>query len=144
MRERTEGGFVTSPVLADLEPETGSGLDIIAAGEDRHVYAWHADGEAVKGFPVLVEDPDKLASVNPTSNQPAFNANVPADQNKDEDQGKIVDTPAVAAARRPGQTAEHHRRHQRGVPRQQGQRRRTQRQRREHGLARRASARRGC
>ena len=29
-----------------------------------------ADGEAVKGFPVLIEDPDKLASVNPVSNQP--------------------------------------------------------------------------
>jgi hypothetical protein len=97
VRERTEGGFVTSPVLADLEPESGSGLDIIAAGEDRHLYAWHADGKAVKGFPVLVEDPEKLASVDPTSNQPSFNGNVPADQNKDEDQGKIVDTPAVAS-----------------------------------------------
>jgi hypothetical protein len=102
VRQRTEGGFATSPVLADLEPEKGRGLDIIAAGEDRHVYAWHADGEAVKGFQVLVEDPDKLASVNPVSNQPTFNANVPADQNKDEDQGKIVDTPAVAQLDGPG------------------------------------------
>jgi hypothetical protein len=102
VRQRTEGGFATSPVLADLEPEKGSGLDIIAAGEDRHVYAWHAGGEAVKGFPVLVEDPSKLASVDPTSNQPTFNANVPADQNKDEDQGKIVDTPAVANLDGPG------------------------------------------
>ena len=102
VRQRTEGGFATSPVLADLEGEKGHGLDIIAAGEDRHVYAWHADGEAVKGFPVLVEDPDKLASVDPVSNQPTFNANVPADQNKDEDQGKIVDTPAVAQLDGPG------------------------------------------
>jgi hypothetical protein len=102
VRQRTEGGFATSPVLADLEPEKGSGLDIIAAGEDRHVYAWHPGGEAVTGFPVLVEDPSKLASVDPTSNQPTFNANVPADQNKDEDQGKIVDTPAVANLDGPG------------------------------------------
>jgi hypothetical protein len=102
VRERTEGGFVTSPVLADLEPEKGKGLDIIAAGEDRHLYAWHPGGEAVKGFPVLVEDPEKLSSIDPTSNQPAFNANVPADQNKDEDQGKIVDTPAVAQLDGPG------------------------------------------
>lgn len=102
VRERTEGGFVTSPVLADLEPESGSGLDIVAAGEDRHLYAWHPDGKAVKGFPVLVEDPEKLASVDPTSNQPSFNGNVPADQNKDEDQGKIVDTPAVANLDGPG------------------------------------------
>ena len=83
-------------MLADLEPGTGKGLDIIAAGEDRHLYAWHADGEAVKGFPVLVEDPDKVASVDPVTNQPTFNANVPAQDSKDEDQGKLVDTPAVA------------------------------------------------
>jgi hypothetical protein len=102
VRQRTESGFVTSPVLADLEPEKGSELDIIAAGEDRHVYAWHPGGEAVKGFPVLVEDPTKLASVDPTSNQPTFNANVPANQDKSEDQGKIVDTPAIAQLDGPG------------------------------------------
>ncbi len=50
VRQRTEGGFATSPVLADLEPEKGGGLDIIAAGEDRHVYAWHADGESRQGL----------------------------------------------------------------------------------------------
>ncbi len=102
VRERTEAGFVTSPVLADLEPQNGSGLDIVAAGEDRHVYAWHPHGEAVKGFPVLVEDPGKVASVDPTSNQPTFNANVPANQDKSEDQGKIVDTPAIAQLDGPG------------------------------------------
>jgi hypothetical protein len=95
-RERTEGGFVTSPVLAKLDSAAGRGLEIIAAGEDRHVYAWHADGSAVNGFPVLVEDPDKVASVDPSSNQPRFNGNVPGGQDKSEDQGKIVDTPAVA------------------------------------------------
>jgi hypothetical protein len=102
VRQRTQGGFLTSPVLADLEPENGPGLDIIAAGEDRHVYAWHPDGEAVKGFPVLVEDPEKVASVDPVSNEPTFNSNVPANENKDEDQGKIVDTPAVADLDGPG------------------------------------------
>ena len=87
---------MTSPVLAKLDPGSGRGLDIIAAGEDRHVYAWHADGTAVSGFPVLVEDPDKVASVDPASNQMAFNGNAKANPGKDEDQGKIVDTPAVA------------------------------------------------
>jgi hypothetical protein len=95
-RQRTEAGFLTSPVLAKLDSAAGNGLDIIAAGEDRHVYAWHPDGSAVSGFPVLVEDPDKMASVDLTSNEPTFNANVPAGQDKNEDQGKIVDTPAVA------------------------------------------------
>jgi hypothetical protein len=101
-RERTEGGFLTSPVLAKLDPAAGKGLDIIAAGEDRHVYAWHANGSAVSGFPVLVEDPEKVASVDSAGNQPTFNSNVPAGQNKDEDQGKIVDTPAVAYLDGPG------------------------------------------
>ncbi len=103
VRERTEPGLITAPVLADLEPEKGSELDIIAAGEDRHVYAWHADGGPVKGFPVLVEDPDKVASVDPVSNQPTFNSNVPDnDSDENEDQGKIVDTPAVADLDGPG------------------------------------------
>jgi hypothetical protein len=96
VRQRTEGGFLTSPVLARLDPGAGRGLDIIAAGEDRHVYAWHADGTSVNGFPVLVEDPNKVASVDPASNQVTFNGNAQANPGKDEDQGKIVDTPAVA------------------------------------------------
>src|SRR5438876_951108 len=98
-RERTERGFLTSPVLGKLD---SGGLDIIAAGEDRHVYAWHANGTPVGGFPVLVEDPTKVASVSSASNEITFNGNVPADQNKDEDQGKIVNTPAVAYLDGPG------------------------------------------
>jgi hypothetical protein len=101
-RQRTESGFVTSPVLADLDPQAGRGLDIIAAGEDRHLYAWHANGEAVDGFPVLVQDPDKVASIDPTSNQVSFNSNANPNPSIDEDQGKIVDTPAVAALDGPG------------------------------------------
>jgi hypothetical protein len=101
-RQRTEVGFVTSPVLANLDPQSGHGLDIIAAGEDRHVYAWHANGDAVSGFPVLVEDPDKVASIDPTSNQVSFNSNAKANPDIEEDQGKIVDTPAVASLDGPG------------------------------------------
>jgi hypothetical protein len=102
VRERTEAGFLTSPVLAKLDPAAGRGLDIVAAAEDRHVYAWHADGSAVTGFPVLVEDPNKVASVDATSNQMSFNSNAQANPGKDEDQGKIVDTPAVAYLDGPG------------------------------------------
>jgi hypothetical protein len=101
VRERTEGGFLTSPVLAKLDPSAAT-EDIIAAGEDRHLYAWHPDGTPVSGFPVLIEDPNKLASVDPVSGQPAFNANANANPGKDEDQGKLVDTPAVASLDGPG------------------------------------------
>ncbi len=62
VRDRTERGFASAPVLASLD---GHGLDVIAAGEDRHLYAWHANGRPVAGFPVLVADPDKVAAVDP-------------------------------------------------------------------------------
>ncbi|HUH81998.1 MAG TPA: hypothetical protein VLZ06_11800, partial [Solirubrobacteraceae bacterium] len=101
-RQRTQYGFASSPVLANLEPGSSKGLDIIAAGEDRHLYAWHANGASVKGFPVLVADPDKVASIDSASNEPTFNSNVPAQASKDEDQGKLVDTPAVAQLDGPG------------------------------------------
>ncbi len=118
VRDRVERGFLASPVLADLGPAgpsrsgrqlnrvaarrrprgrgmAGSGLDIIVAGDDRHVYAWHADGKPVAGFPVLVADPDKVASVDPTTNHITFK-NVGSGQSLNDDQGKIIDTPAVA------------------------------------------------
>ncbi len=92
-RDRTEHGFLSSPVLADLD---GGGLDVIAAGDDRHLYAWHRDGSAVHGFPLLVEDPDKVASVDPATGHITFNSHASANPGIDEDQGKIIDTPAVA------------------------------------------------
>jgi Subtilase family len=92
VRDRTERGFLSAPVLASLD---GHGLDIIASSEDRHMYAWHANGRAVAGFPVLVADPDKVASVNPVTNHVTFK-NVDPNPGLDEDQGKIIDTPAVA------------------------------------------------
>ena len=39
--------------------------EIVAAGMDRHVYAWHADGSPVSGFPVLVVDRSKIAVDRP-------------------------------------------------------------------------------
>jgi hypothetical protein len=92
-RDRTEHGFLSSPVLADLD---GGGLDVIAAGDDRHVYAWHSDGSAVDGFPKIVVDPAKVDSIDPATGHVNFNSTVSADPGIDEDQGKIIDTPAVA------------------------------------------------
>jgi hypothetical protein len=86
---RTEHGFLTAPVVADLN---GDGRpEIIAASLDRHVYAWHDDGSLVSGFPVEVVDPSKVASIDPVSHQVTFKTGVGADYN----QGAIVDTPAV-------------------------------------------------
>jgi hypothetical protein len=101
-RDRTEGGFLASPVLADLSG-SGGPLDIIAAGEDRHLYAWQPDGRAVPGFPVELADPDKLTGVDPATGQLTFST-TRAEPNPgiSEDQGKLIDTPAVAAVNGPG------------------------------------------
>jgi subtilase family protein/VCBS repeat protein len=86
---RTQHGFVASPVLADLD---GDGKqEIIAAGMDRHLYAWHPNGNPVAGFPVLVVDPTKVQSIDPQTHQVTFKPSSGSFQ-----QGAIIDTPAVA------------------------------------------------
>ena len=95
VRDRVERGFLAAPVLARLSGR-GHGLDVIAAGEDRHVYAWQPNGRSVRGFPVLLADPDKIAAVDPVTNHITFR-NVAAGLELSEDQGKIIDTPAVAS-----------------------------------------------
>lgn len=86
---RTQRGFLTAPVVADLD---GDGRpEIIAAAMDRHLYAWHANGHAVAGFPVEPVDPDKVQSIDPKTGQVTFKP----DGGATYDQGAIVDTPAV-------------------------------------------------
>ena len=85
---RTQRGFIGSPVLADLD---GNGrMEVIAAGMDRHLYAWHRDGTPVAGFPVLVVDPTKVQSIDPRTHQVTFESDAGSFQ-----QGATVDTPAV-------------------------------------------------
>ena len=90
-RRRTQHGFIGSPVLADVDRNDGGRLEIVAAAMDRHLYAWNDDGTAVPGFPVLVVDQSKVASVDPQTHAVTFNSNAGAALN----QGAIVDTPAV-------------------------------------------------
>jgi hypothetical protein len=86
---RTQHGFFASPVLADID---GDGhQEIIAAGMDRHLYAWNGNGSTVSGYPELVVDPSKVASIDPTTQQVTFTAGADSAQ-----QGGIIDTPALA------------------------------------------------
>jgi hypothetical protein len=107
-RDRTEAGFLSSPVLGQLNGRSSGPLDIIAAGEDRHVYAWQPErgvlaGKVVPGFPVLVVDPDKITAVDPTTNHLTFSTTrASANPGIDEDQGKLIDTPALAYLSGPG------------------------------------------
>ncbi|HMJ94583.1 MAG TPA: hypothetical protein VK486_01950, partial [Thermoleophilaceae bacterium] len=65
--------------------------EVVAAAMDRHVYAWRSGGEQLPGFPALVVDRSKVASIDPATHQLTFNAQA-GDPLM---QGAIVDTPAV-------------------------------------------------
>jgi Subtilase family len=88
-RNRTQRGFIGSPVLADLDLD--GRLEVVAAAMDRHVYAWRAGGGPVPGFPALVVDSSKVASVDPATHQVMFNERAGGSLM----QGAIVNTPAV-------------------------------------------------
>jgi len=85
-QNRIQPGFIASPVLADLD---GDGRpEIVAAGMDRHLYAWHTNGIPVSGFPVLVVDQSKIDSIDPVTETINFKDGALQ-------QGPIVDTPAI-------------------------------------------------
>ncbi|MEA2123799.1 MAG: hypothetical protein QOI80_581, partial [Solirubrobacteraceae bacterium] len=90
IRNRTQPGALGAPVLADLDGDHRQ--EIILASMDRHVYAWHPNGDLVDGWPVLVVDRSKVQSIDPVSHQITFTAPAGGDE---EQQGAIVDTPAV-------------------------------------------------
>ncbi len=86
---RLTTGFIASPSLGDL---TGDGRpEIIAAAKDRHVYAWHVDGTAVDGFPVLVVDPAKVEAVDPERHTVTFRSDSGVGNG-----GELIATTAVA------------------------------------------------
>ncbi|MDQ3876972.1 MAG: S8 family serine peptidase, partial [Actinomycetota bacterium] len=66
-------GFTAAPVMADIDPSK-PGLDLIAGAEDNHIYAWHADGSPVAGYPLLLHDPRKVCAVDLTTNKMSYKA----------------------------------------------------------------------
>ncbi len=55
--------------LGNLDGSADGSLEIVAGSFDRHIYAWHADGSAVRGWPVLLKDPSKVDSVDPVTDE---------------------------------------------------------------------------
>src|SRR4051812_5561294 len=86
--DRVEHGFVGSPVIADIGGDATP--EIVAASLDRHLYAWHADGSPVDGFPVLIVDPAMIKSIEPATDHVTFKDGLDV-----KNQGKLIDTPAV-------------------------------------------------
>ncbi len=96
--DRTQHGFIGSPVLANLDGIKGGPLDVIIAGMDRHLYAFGPAGSTVPGYPVLVVDHDKISTIDPTTHRIAFNTAKTGNSGDDltkTPQGAIIDTPAV-------------------------------------------------
>ncbi len=66
---RLARGFISGPVLGNLDGSADGSLEIIAGAMDRHIYAWFFDGRPVPGWPVLLKDPAKVAAVDPVTNR---------------------------------------------------------------------------
>ena len=64
---RLDAAVAGAPTLADLD---GDGtLEILVAAADRHLYVWREDGSEQSGFPVLVVDQERMASVDPVTHR---------------------------------------------------------------------------
>jgi len=77
-QNRLARGFGASPALGNLDGSADGSLEIIIGALDRHVYAWHADGTPVTGWPALIKDPAKVQSVDPVTNEVVLTADAHA------------------------------------------------------------------
>src|SRR5207302_3946275 len=82
--------FTGSPSAGDLDRST-PGLELVAGSLDGHVYAWHADGTPVPGWPVLLRDPAKVQSVNAITHKVTFKGDAHALYGR-----QVLTTPTLA------------------------------------------------
>jgi hypothetical protein len=83
--------FTANPSAGELDTKV-AGLEIVAGSNDGHVYAWHADGTPVPGWPVLIREPDYVQSVDPVTHKVGYTSGAPLVRN----QRKIITTPTLA------------------------------------------------
>lgn len=82
--------FTSNPSAGNLDPSY-PGTEIVAGANDGHVYAWHADGTPVPGWPVLLRDPAKVASVDPVTHFVTFKPGVNPSYGR-----QVITTPTLA------------------------------------------------
>jgi hypothetical protein len=66
LHNKRDPGISSVPAIGDLDPLV-PGLEIVVGSHDNHVYAWHHDGTPVPGWPVVLRDPAKVATMNATT-----------------------------------------------------------------------------
>jgi len=66
LTDKIDYGFMSYPVLVDLDPDADETLEIVIAGMDMYVYAWRHDGSELEGWPVLCRDGDRSGRINAT------------------------------------------------------------------------------
>jgi hypothetical protein len=82
--------FSSSPSAGDLDRAV-PGLELVAGSMDGHVYAWHADGSPVPGWPILLREPAKVQSVHPTTHKVTFKPDAHAAYGR-----QVLTTPTLA------------------------------------------------
>ena len=85
---RTKPHIYAQPVIGDLDGDDSP--EVVAAAGDRHVYAWHANGTPVAGFPVQIVDPAKVAAIDLATGKVTF-----ALDSGVRDGGEIIAAPAL-------------------------------------------------
>jgi hypothetical protein len=66
LHNKRDRGISSAPAIGDLDPAY-PGLELVAGSHDNHVYAWHQDGTPVPGWPVVLRDPAKVATMDATT-----------------------------------------------------------------------------
>lgn len=69
---RVDWGINSAPAAGDLDGNDGGRLEIVFGANDSHVYAFNDDSTPVPGWPVLLRDPAKVASVDPDTHRITF------------------------------------------------------------------------
>jgi hypothetical protein len=90
MVNTVDKAFAAMPSAGDIDPRH-KGLEIVAGSMDGHVYAWHADGTPVAGWPVLPRDPAKVRHVDPVSSRVTFRKGADPAYGR-----QVITTPTVA------------------------------------------------